>query len=86
MSFECKAENCRPVVGCGECLGTRRVDQILWRGRYRTRVQIVKWLLSQREWKGARVGTTGTVLIVRLGSSCMRLDGFTVEEIDSILF
>lgn len=66
---------------CRACEGTLRVRFIMWRGRWRTRVDIARWLLAQREWKGAQLIAAGHSLYFRLDRSLMKLEHFTREEL-----
>lgn len=71
-------------VECRQCSGTRKIQRVLFHGRWRTRPEIVKWFLAQREWRRASVLCNGSTVVLTLEASEMRLESFTPEEIEVV--
>lgn len=82
LRYDC--ENTRPHPKCRWCEGSNEIRFVFWQGRYRTRVDVARWFLAQREWRGADVRAHGSNLYLRKGSSLMRLEHFTPDELAAL--
>lgn len=72
---------CKGSKKCRSCEGTKRVRFILFNGRWRSRMEIAQWFLSQPEWKGAAIRHMGRNLLLKHYGCVMRLEHFTPEEL-----
>lgn len=56
-----------PHPKCRVCEGTGTVKKLKWRGRWRTRIEIARWVRATPEWRDAEPFREGVNLVLRKG-------------------
>lgn len=73
---------------CRVCEGSGTVRYLKFRGRFCSRLEIARWFIEDRIWKGAQVVASRSIpgsIYLRKGSAIMRLDGLTADEILTLI-